>query len=101
MGVPQLALLQKVSLILDGVTMNQHKRWLVMGLCAVSGLWITGCWTASSRPHTCMETLAEEPDEHYHRSSMILERDRRALAEDLDLLFMTDRPTRLSKWHSR
>lgn len=48
-----------------------------------------------------METLAESPDEHFHRADMILDRDRRALAEDLDLLFMTDRPTRLSKWHGR
>ena len=48
-----------------------------------------------------METLSESSDEHYHRVGMILDRDRRALAEDLDLLFLTERPTRLSRWHGK
>ena len=73
----------------------------MLGLSLIACGLGTGCWTAASRPHTCMETLSEAPDEHFHRADMILDRDRRALAEDLDLLFMTDRPTRLSKWHGR
>ncbi len=52
-------------------------------------------------PHRCMETLAETHDEHEHRVEQVLEQDRRALAEDLDILFQTDRPTRLTRWHSR
>ncbi len=52
-------------------------------------------------PHSRTETLAQDSHEHYHTVSMSADQDRRALAEDLDLLFMTDRPTRLSRWHSR
>ena len=56
---------------------------------------------ATAYPHSSMDTLAQDPHEHQHAVSMSLEQDRRALAEDLDLLFMTDRPTRLTRWHSR
>jgi hypothetical protein len=52
-------------------------------------------------PHKCTETLAETGEEHQQRVHRALELDRRALAEDLDLVFMTDRPTRLTRWHSR
>ena len=52
-------------------------------------------------PHREMETMGETGDEHEHRVHRALEQDRRALAEDLDVLFMTDRPTRLTRWHSR
>jgi len=52
-------------------------------------------------PHRCTETLAETEDEHHHRVHRVLEQDRRALAEDLDLLFQQERPTRLNRWHSR
>ncbi len=74
---------------------------LTLGLSLIACGGATGCWTAASRPHTCMETLAESRDEHFHRADMIYDRDRRALAEDYDLLFQTDRPTRLSRWHGR
>lgn len=81
--------------------MIQRKFALALGLGVLALGGATGCWSAGSRPHTCMETLTETPDEHYHRSEMILDRDHKALAEDLDLLFMTDRPTRLSRWHGK
>jgi len=84
-----------------GEIMNAKKLAMVLGLGLMGLGGATGCWTASSRPHTCMETLAETPDEHFHRSDMNYDRDRRALAEDLDLLFLTERPTRLSKWHGK
>jgi len=48
-----------------------------------------------------METLGETGDEHRERVSTIADQDARALVEDLDLLFMTDRPTRLTRWHGR
>ena len=58
-----------------------------------SGLW--------AYPHARMETLSLTPEEHEHYVLRILEQDRRTLADDLDLLFMTDRNSRLSRWHDR
>ena len=52
-------------------------------------------------PHATQETLTQSGDEHLQAVSNIAERDARALVEDFDLLFMTDRPTRLTRWHSR
>lgn len=60
-----------------------------------------GCHSAAWRPHSSMETLSEAPEDHYHRVDSTLDRERRAMAEDLDLLFLTERPTRLSKWHGK
>jgi len=84
-----------------GGAMMSRKIALVLGLSLVACWGAVGCFSPGARPNTRMETLAETPDEHCHRADLILDRDRRALAEDLDLLFMTDRPTRLSKWHGR
>jgi len=52
-------------------------------------------------PHSRTETLGQTPDEHHESVARIEEQNRKALAEDLDLLFMTDRPTRLTRWHGR
>ena len=64
-----------------------------------------GCASPQARkiyyPHSRLELLGESPDEHHHRVVRIADRDRRALAEDLDVLFLTDRPSRLTRWHSR
>lgn len=54
-----------------------------------------------SYPHAMRATLAESPEDHDERVSRILAHDRRALTEDLDLLFMTDRQGRLNRWHDR
>ena len=77
---------------------------LGLGVCTVATL-SAGCnhpallkW---NYPHAETATLSETPEEHLHRVSRIAERDRRALQEDLDIVFHTDRPTRLSRWHSR
>ncbi len=63
----------------------------------------TGCATMGRvfYPHRNLETLAMSPDEHRSQVDSIIRADRRGLANDLDLLFMTDRPTRLSRWHDR
>jgi len=64
----------------------------------------TGCMGKSASwayPHSRLETGADTPDEHQERVARVLERDRRTMGDDLDLLFQTDRPTRLSKWHGR
>ena len=52
-------------------------------------------------PHATEATLTKSPHEHYQMVSNVAHRDGRALVEDLDLLFMTDRPTRLTRWHDR
>jgi len=72
--------------------------------CLILCASITGCVShaiASMDPHSRTETLAQDPQDHYHAVYDVAEQDRRALGDDLDLLFMTDRPTRLSRWHSR
>lgn len=58
----------------------------------------SGAW---AYPHSRLETSADTSDEHQERVVRVLERDRRTLGDDLDLLYQTDRPTRLSKWHGR
>ncbi|MDO8629008.1 MAG: hypothetical protein Q7R41_00810 [Phycisphaerales bacterium] len=77
---------------------------IVLGCGLMICAFATGCSSkamATAYPHSRTETLAQDPHEHLHAVSMSVEQDRRALAEDLDLLFMTDRPTRLTRWHSR
>ena len=78
---------------------------LVLGVMALSGC---AAWSGVQRatvlynyPHAGGETLTLTPEEHQHRISEISARDSRALVEDLELLFLTDRPTRLTRWHSR
>ncbi len=50
-------------------------------------------------PHSRMETFAQSPDDHQETVWRTWDHDRRGLAEDLDLLFMTDRNNRLTHWH--
>ena len=52
-------------------------------------------------PHAYSPTLAQSPHEHRQAVSNVVTRDRAALIEDLDILFLTDRPTRLTRWHDR
>lgn len=82
----------------------------MMAACLLTTLVLSGCASyggvhegasAWAYPHARAATLAESPDDHYHRVAHILAVDRRALAEDLDLFFMTNRPTRLTRWQSR
>lgn len=80
------------------------RRWATLALTMVGLACATGCMGRSSSwayPHSNMETGADTPDEHRERVARVLERDRRTLGDDLDLLMQTDRPTRLSKWHGR
>lgn len=76
--------------------------------CLPALLGIVGCAasahemsTAMLYPHSMMRTGTDSPDDHYHRVARILDLDSRLLADDLDLLFMTDRSTRLTRWQSR
>lgn len=52
-------------------------------------------------PHGTTETLTMTPLEHHQKVTSIAAQDAKMLAEDLDLLFMTDRPGRLNRWHTR
>ena len=52
-------------------------------------------------PHATEPNLTQSPHEHYQMAATVAEHDARALFEDLDLLFMTDRPSRLTRWHDR
>ncbi len=84
--------------------MTRVKRWMPVMLLGVffgaagcmgrSGVWIND-------PHAGFETLGETGAEHRERVSAVADQDARALVEDFDLLFMTDRPTRLTRWHGR
>ena len=78
--------------------------------CFVSVLAASGCATSAgakghplvwTNPHAATETLAESPDDHYNRVSRSIEHDRLGLTEDLDLLFMTEKTSRLSRWHGQ
>ncbi len=78
--------------------------------CLLATLVLSGCmsWARAQRatvglnyPHADGETLAQSPHEHYQRVSIMSAHDVRALVEDLDLLFLTERPTRLTRWHGR
>lgn len=46
-------------------------------------------------------TLSQTGEEHRQQVRSVWERDKAALMDDLDLLFQTDRPTRLTKWHDK
>ncbi len=83
--------------------------WVVRGSVAVAALcgvvvMTTGCAAQNPMweyPHAYRASLSETKEEHAHRVRQVKRRDRRALTEDLDLFFMTDRATRLTRWHDR
>ena len=79
-------------------------RWTFLA-CLFVALMGSGCAPRSTvtldYPHATRATLTQSPHEHYQRVSDIAARDRRALIEDLDIVFLTDRPTRLTRWHDR
>lgn len=78
---------------------------IIVAVCVTLTWFGLGCASPQARkiyyPHSGFEMLGESPDEHHHRIVLIADRDRRALAEDLDVFFLTDRPSRLTRWHSR
>ena len=83
--------------------MVRQARWMLLGLATI---WVAGGCAPRSTvpfyyPHARSRTFTEDPADHYQRIGNIAEHDRKGLAEDLDLLFMTDRPSRLTRWHDR
>ncbi len=43
-------------------------------------------------------TLTQSAGDHLHSIGTVIDYDRRAIFHDLDLLFQTERPSRLSRW---
>ena len=79
-------------------------------LCVLSGLALTGCatWAEAQQkavrwnyPHAASETMTQSGQDHAQAISRYAAHDARALVEDLDLLFQTERSTRLTRWHDR
>ena len=46
-------------------------------------------------------TLTQSKGDHMHSISAVIDRDARAFFHDMDLLYQTERPTRLTPWHDR
>jgi len=89
--------------------MTRFIRCMVV-VCILVALMQSGCasWSETQRatvgvnyPHSRGETLTESPHEHHRRIAASSAHDTRALVEDLDLWYLTDRPTRLTRWHDR
>jgi len=84
--------------------MSQFGRFGIAAL-AMAALSAAGCHARSSvpflYPHATQPTRTLAPHEHYRNVSNVAEQDQFLLIDDLDLVFLTDRPTRLSKWRSR
>jgi hypothetical protein len=45
--------------------------------------------------------MTESGKDHRHRVRQVMLNDERSLVEDLDVFFMTERPSRLNRWHSK
>lgn len=72
-------------------------------LLIVSGV---GCASSASShmwayPHANEDNITMRADDHRSSVARIIEIDRRGLIEDLDIFFLTDRPSRLTRWHTR
>lgn len=46
-------------------------------------------------------TPTQSVGEHMHDMSAVIDQDTRVFLYDFDMLYQTDRPTRLTRWHSR
>ncbi len=63
-----------------------------LAVCLLLAFAVGGC--ASS-------TFTQNPHERKRQHQRIADHDRRGLQEDLDLLFMNERNSRLTRWHDR
>ncbi|MCO6438744.1 MAG: hypothetical protein J5J06_16745 [Phycisphaerae bacterium] len=88
--------------------MVRGNRWLAAVCVATfAGMMAMGCASRDKMqapwyyPHARMSTYTETPEEHSFRVYRVLQADKKGLAEDIDLLFQTERPTRLNRWHDR
>ena len=65
---------------------------LAVFACALLVSAIGGCATP---------TLTKSPHDHAHQWRKVERRDRLAINEDIDFVLLTDRPSRLTRWHDR
>jgi len=81
------------------------RRLLALALAVLALPMISACssekFVDTWYPNADNPGIGETGDEHFHRTVRIEDSRRAELSEDLDLLFMTDRPSRLSRWHTR
>ena len=91
------------------VPMVRRSSWM-LALSSLAFVGLSGCAVLTRTPqalvpliypHATEATLTESSRDHYQRVSSIARQDARALGNDLDLLFQTDRPSRLTSWHTR
>lgn len=79
-----------------------QKLWLLGLLLILSGM---GCISTNiamlAYPHANKINFSQEKDDHRQAIKRIIDHDRRALIEDLDYFYMTDRQSRLTRWHTR
>lgn len=96
--------------VIKDALMARSARCAIAAVLLLIGSAVPGCaaWTRAPRstvmlnyPQATEATLTQSPHEHFQYISNIATQDARALVEDLDLVFMTDRPTRLTRWQSR
>ncbi len=82
--------------------MMMRKTGCMIVVTALTALGLTGCASKTATkilyPHSSYANMTQSPHEHYQSVSSIAAQDRRALVDDLDMFFMTDRPTRLTRW---
>ena len=82
------------------------QRMARVGICvlAVASAGAIGCTSRGSQlwvyPHRNAETLAQSKEDHNRAVIGVADHDRRAIIDDLDIVYMTDRPSRLSRWHT-
>jgi len=87
---------------------RSHRTMLaVLGL----GLAATGCastqreaiwWNQRYISQTTnTDTMTQTMSESIHRYDRIADQDARALLDDIDLALRRQRPTRLTRWHTR
>ena len=74
--------------------MSRLRRLISVAGSLSAGLFLGGC--SFTQP-----TLTQTSAEHYNTVKTVWERDKAAMMDDLDLVFQTDRPTRLTKWHDK
>ena len=79
-----------------------RKTGCMLVVTALTSLGLAGCASKTATniyyPHSTFANMTQSPHEHYQSVSSIAAQDRRALIDDLDIFFMTGRPTRLSRW---
>jgi len=89
--------------------MNRRVRGL-LGIGWVGLLVFGGCATGDQpsksrtyfyNPFASQATMTKDSEEHYRQVAQSAHRDSRAIIEDLDLLFMTERSSRLNRWHDQ